>query len=56
MKLCCLLQLNLLVVVLGLWSGMVLLPVMLSLIGPAPYLSAMEDNQPGETENNRVSG
>lgn len=31
---------NLLVVVLGMWNGMVLLPVLLSWMGPAPYLTA----------------
>ena len=32
-------QVNLLVVLLGLWNGMVLLPVLLSLMGTPPYLS-----------------
>ncbi|KAF6020795.1 PTCHD3 [Bugula neritina] len=34
-------KVNLLVVLLGMWNGMVLLPVLLSLIGPAPYLSTL---------------
>lgn len=34
------LQVNLLVVFIGLWNGMVLLPVLLSFMGTAPYLSA----------------
>jgi len=33
-------RVNLLVVLLGLWNGMVLLPILLSFMGTAPYLSA----------------
>lgn len=33
-------QVNLLVVILGLWNGLILLPVLLSWMGPPPYLSA----------------
>lgn len=49
-----LLQINLLVVFLGLWNGMLLLPVLLSWIGPPPYYSAVL-NELKESEDSAVT-
>ncbi|XP_067946636.1 patched domain-containing protein 3-like [Watersipora subatra] len=42
-------QVNLLVVALGLWNGLVLLPVLLSLLGPPPYLSVQLNSPPSSS-------
>ena len=41
-------------VLFGLWHGLVLLPVLLSVIGPAPYPTARSNNTPTSKVNSGI--